>query len=192
MYRTQANMICARFFIVFCLSFVCLKANGQRTMRYQNTLTAQLSAPYAENPDIGGCIGYGQYTLNGYWFTGVQSVGRRQPEGKYSFIQTQTLRLYGQYMHRLIADRKRIFNLYCGGGPFIGYEFYDPFKRLPSHIQKSSADSTFIYGISGSIEAEIFIMKKLAIVICANVPLTFGSETSWLRGNSTAGVRINL
>lgn len=178
--------------VAFWFLFATTEANCQRTMRYQNALTVQLSVPYAENPDIGGAISYGQYTLNGYWTAGILSVGRRQPEGKYNLMQTQTLRLYGQYMYRLISNRKRSINLYSGGGPFIGYEFYDPFKRLPAHIQKSTADNAFIYGINGSIEAEIFIMRKLAIVLSANMPLTFGSESAWFRGNTTAGLRINL
>lgn len=192
MYRTQINAVTAALFVVFVSLFASSEAKAQRTMRYQNILTGQLSVPYAKNPDIGGVLSYGQYTLNGYWSAGIKSIGRTQPEGKYNLLQTQTLRLYGEYMHRLISDRKRIINLYCGGGPFIGYEFYDPFGRLPDHIQKSIEDNAFIYGIKGSIEIEIFLMKKIAFVLGANMPLTFGSESSWFRGNSTAGLRINL
>ena len=132
MYRTQINAVTAALFVVFVSVFASSEAKAQRTMRYQNILTGQLSVPYAKNPDIGGVLSYGQYTLNVYWSAGIQSIGRTQPEGKYNLLQTQTLRLYGEYMHRLISDRKRIINLYCGGGPFIGYEFYDPFGRLPT------------------------------------------------------------
>ena len=176
-------------FAMYALQF---DAHAQRTMRYQSFLTCNITTPYASNPDVGGHINYGQYTLDGYWVTGVYSIGRRQSQTEYTRIQTQTLRAYGQYMHRLVSDRKRIASLYAGAGAFIGYEFYDPFDKLPEHIDKNTEDNVFIYGVTGSMVLEIFILKKLALTLSANMPLTFGSESSWLRGNSSIGLRFNL
>ena len=68
MYRTQINAVTAALFVVFVSLFASSEAKAQRTMRYQNILTGQLSVPYAKNPDIGGVLSYGQYTLNGYLY----------------------------------------------------------------------------------------------------------------------------
>lgn len=192
MYYTHRRAAATAFVTVICLIAISQNAHAQRTMRYQDLLTAGVTFPFADNADVGGSFCYGQYTLDGFWTATVYSVGRRQPEGDYRRIQTQTIRLQGAYMHRLISDRKRIVSLYSGGGAFIGYEFYDPFKKLPDYIEKTIADNAFIYGICGSVEVEFFIMKQIALTISVNLPLTFGSESKWLRTNTIAGVRFNI
>lgn len=192
MCKSTQKVAIAAILIILGLCNTQNQMHGQRTMRYQSFLTGDITIPYAPNPDLGGLIGYGQYTLDGYWTAGIYSIGRKQSRNGYSRIQTQTLRAYGQYMHRLVNDRRRIASLYFGAGVFIGYEFYDPFLRLPQHIDKNTEDNAFIYGITGSLELEVFILKKMALTLSTNMPLTFGSESTWIRGYSSIGLRINL
>jgi hypothetical protein len=83
-------------------------------------------------------------------------------------------------------------NLYAGGNAFIGYEVYDPWDRLPANINTGLGTGAFIYGVRPRLEAEVFITKRLAIVISGSAPLTFGSVSSWLRGDAGVGLRVNI
>ena len=165
---------------------------AQRTMRYQNLITAETVVPYDMRPSLGGGVQYGQYTLGGYWKTGIYSVGRAPIQDKKNSLEIQTVRVCGEYMHRLFANRSRSISLYGGGGLFVGYEFYDPFKKRPEHLQTFTADNAFIYGLSVCAEAELFIARSIAITFSVNAPLTFGSQTRWIRGNSKVGIRFNI
>lgn len=103
-----------------------------------------------------------------------------------------TVRVEGGYMHRIAATRSRSFNLYTGGSAFIGYEIYDPVRRLPSNINTGLGEGAFVYGIRPSVEAEVFLTRTLAIIISGSAPLTFSSLSGWLRVNAGAGLRLNI
>lgn len=168
------------------------EATAQRTMRYQNLLTFEFVSPVDSRPKPGGVISYGQYTLDGLWRSDVSVRTREYPISTGGKLELITIGFEGDYMHRIFATRSRSISLYGGGGAFLGYEIYDPFGRLPQSIDIKIGDGAFVYGIKASMEAEIFIISRLAMVMGIDLPMTFSSAAHWLRTEGRIGLRINI
>lgn len=165
---------------------------AQRTMRDQNLLTISVQTPCTGARDFGASVSYGRYLLDSYWRTCVSAIPRGIQLSTGDRMDLLGIRAGADYMYRIAATRSRSFNLYGGGGAFIGYEIYDPFTRLAPNINTGLKDGAFIYGINASIEAEVFIARRIALTVACATPLTFGSVTRWIRINATAGIRINI
>lgn len=97
-----------------------------------------------------------------------------------------------EYMYRVAATRSRSVNLYVGGGVFLGWELYDPFKRLPSYIDTGFGNSTFIYGVSASIASEFFITRTVALTLESRMPVSISSKTEILKLHLKAGIKVNI
>lgn len=168
------------------------EASAQRTMRYQNLLTFELVSPVDSRPKPGGAISYGQYTLDGLWRSNASVRTREYPISSGGRLELMTIGFEGDYMHRILGTRSRSISLYGGGGAFLGYEIYDPFGRLPQSIDTGIGDGTFIYGIKAGMEAEIFIISRVAIVLGIDITMTFSSAAHWLRAEGRIGLRIDI
>jgi hypothetical protein len=141
---------------------------------------------------MGGGIEYAQYLIGGYWFVGAQAASHMiNTSGSYAMRYIDMLTC-GGYMHRLLGTRSRRLNLYCGGGAFLGYEFYDPMGELPSSISTGLAAGSFLYGICARAEAEFFISGRLAITAGFCAPLHFPSPVSIFRPDARIGLRYNI
>ena len=170
----------------------CHEAQAQRTMNDRNLLTGEYAAQFSSVKDFGINLSWGRYLLDGFWNVSASGVSSALQLSTGDRLGLFTLRAEGGYLHRIASTRSRGLNLYAGGNAFIGYEVYDPWDRLPANINTGLGTGAFIYGIRPRLEAEVFITKRLAIVISGSAPLTFGSVSSWLRGDAGVGLRVNI
>ena len=169
-----------------------LGAAAQRTMKGQHAIGARVSASVTDFSDLGLCLNYSQYLLNAYWFAGTSAADNDIRTDKGVLMEYVDCYLGGGYMHRLASTRSRSISLYAGGGAFIGYEFYDPRKDLPANIETNLPTGTFLYGLSPMIEAEFFIIKRLALTLGGCFHLTFSSPLVILRPQLRLGVRFDI
>lgn len=167
-------------------------AHAQRTMSGQDMITLYGYTPMTGSKDLGGELSWGRYMLDFYWKVkaDAESSSHRLKTGH--TMNACTVTLGSSYMHRLACTRSRSVSLYTGGGIFIGYEIYDPSKKLPKYINTGLPAGNFLYGINANIEGEFFILKTLALVVYAELPVNFSSPLSKVRYRAGAGIRINL
>ena len=184
--------VCRLFTALILLFSLSFSTYAQRTMNRQNHLAAEVVFPYDFSFASGGEISWGQYMLSSYWkaWTGLY------PD-KLVLKSTHSLEylpIVGgcDYMYRLVSTRSRSVNLYCGGGVFLGYEIYDPFKKIPSYIDTQFPEGTFIYGINANLESEIFISRSVAFLIGLKMPVVIPSKGEVVRLRIKTGIRINI
>ena len=166
--------------------------SAQRTMKGQLHIGAHASLSADPRIPIGGELSFGSYLLDSY-MTGWINV---TPD----FITLPTTHQLGyipinvgaEYMYRVAATRSRSVNLYVGGGVFLGWELYDPFKRLPSYIDTGFGNGTFIYGVSASIASEFFITRTVALTLESRMPVSISSKTEILKLHLKAGIKVNI
>lgn len=168
------------------------EASAQRTMSSQELLTAHYTYPFSGRGDFGLDVSFGKYLLASYWNAGILGNLYSQKVNNENSMQYAHLAAYGEWLYRVIGTRSRSINLYVGGGAFLGYEAYDPFKKLPSYINTGLGSGAFLYGIHAKAEAEFFIAKKLAVVLSGRFPINFSSPLSNLNVNLMAGLRLNI
>ena len=179
-------------FVIFLSFWGCNECKAQRTMIDRNLLTAEYAMQFSSVRDFGINLSWGRYLLDGFWEVSVSGISTGMPLSTGDRMKLFTIRTEGGYLHRIASTRSRGLNLYAGGTAFIGYEVYDPWSTLPQNVNTGLGSGAFIYGIRPRLEAEIFISKRIAIIICGSAPLTFGSVSSWLRGDAGVGLRVNI
>ena len=177
------------------LAIVCANASAQRTSSGELEATVSFTAaPYS----IGAEVSVGTYLLYTYAEGGVTLMNRKVRAG--SGYDTSFLRLegYGAWMWRFFGTYSRRFNAYIGGDLFLGWEWLDPFDRLPS-IQSRElssegySDGVFIYGLSPRLNLEFFVFPTVALVAGTRVPFTFNSQSSGIVGlEFSVGARLNF
>lgn len=157
--------------------------NGQSSIRLDALCT---------DSSFGAEAFYCQYTLSGYWETGLS--------GKYYNRQTSAgVKLGGlhccaaaDYMFRLVGSRNRAVSLYGGGGAFLGYEVIDPFGIFPTHYHSNLHSGYFLYGIQAKLSAELFVSKTCAFTLNGNIPFNFSSPMGWFHFDGGIGVKFML
>jgi hypothetical protein len=79
-----------------------------------------------------------------------------------------------------------------GGGVFLGWEIYDPFKRVPSYIDTGFGKGNFIYGVAPALESEFFITRTVALTLGTRMPVSISSKTEILKLHLKAGIRVDI
>lgn len=179
-------------------------ASAQRTMSGQPSL--RVSALY-NGQSAGAEAFFEQYTLSGYWQAGVQgnlyrvglvaadgNGGRNTsgPDGNGLQMDYAHVLAQGGYLFRLTGTRSRSLSLYAGGGVLAGAEVLDPWRALPGNVDLSRERYAFVYGAYGSAVLEWFFGRKVAVLLQAGAPLTFGSAVTVVRWNVGLGLKWNL
>ena len=168
-------------------------ASAQRTMEGQLFVSAEGHISALNLANAGGGLNMGQYLLNGLWSCSINSSFNTIGIGSGHKLDYVDFYAQGGYMYRIISNRSRSLNFYGGGGAFIGYEVYDPMKRVPSHLATNLPEGgTFIYGIEPRIEFEAFIARKVAFTLGFSTPINFSSSLTKVRPKGTLGIRLNL
>ena len=167
-------------------------AHAQRTMSGQDMITLYGFTPFTGPSDLGGELCWGRYMLNSYWKVKADLETSSHSLRTGHTMSSCDISIGGSYMYRLACTRSRSLNLYAGGGAFIGYEFYDPSKRLPEHIDTRLPVGNFLYGVNAVSEVEFFFLRTVALVVYAELPVNFSSPLSKVRYRAGAGIRINL
>lgn len=169
-----------------------LEASAQRTMRGESLLSAEVHYPFSKPYWLGADLTYGEYLLNSYWKAGVSVTEYSHPlEGNISMGYLHAT-AYGEWLYRLVGTRSRFFNMYGGGGAFLGYEAVDAFSLLPAEMKEPFGSGFFLYGVSVSLETEVFFSKRVAFILGGRLPLNFSSQFGWFHCQVGAGLRLNI
>ena len=167
-------------------------ASAQRTMKGQYHLAAE--AAFAADPRVpaGAEISFGAYLLDSYvigWINVTPDYVTLPTSHQLEYIP---INVGADYMYRVAATRARSVNLYVGGGVYLGWELYDPFRKVPSYIDTGFGSGTFIYGVAPALDSEFFITRRLALTLGARMPVSISSKTEILKLHLKAGIRINI
>ena len=169
------------------------KAHAQRTSEGSSAVTLSFTGAVVA-PGLGLSADYTGYLLFGYWRAGINNTYRAfraiddvtgESRGN---VWWSDLTVGGDFMYRLYSGRARVFNVYAGGGVFLGIETIDPFGKAPEGISTGyGAKNTFIYGVSVGVEGEWFFLSRLV----PNLALSFGVRTP-VKIASQIGEHFNL
>ena len=178
--------------LVFMTGLGSYRAAAQRTMNHQNVITMEAASSCYSFKDVGFQLSFGQYGLTWYWKAWLNA-------SPYSLeISTGDRMTYGQvlaggdFMYRLVSDRRRIVSLYAGGGAFLGIEGYNLWHRLPSYIETDFPKARFLYGLDASLELETFISRTVALVLSGDMPITISSLVRPFHFQLRLGIRVAL
>jgi hypothetical protein len=167
-------------------------ASAQRTMKGQLHIGAQASLSADPRVPIGGELSFGSYLLDSHisgWINVTPDYISLPTGHQLRYIP---INVGVDYMYRVAATRARSVNLYVGGGVFLGWELYDPFKRVPSYIDTGFGKGNFIYGVAPALESEFFITRTVALTLAAKMPVSISSKTEILKLHLKAGLRVNI
>ena len=167
-------------------------ASAQRTMKGQLHVGAQASLSADPRLPAGGELSFGSYLLDSYiagWINVTPDFISLATGHQLGYIP---INVGADYMYRAAATRARSVNLYVGGGVFLGWELYDPFKRVPSYIDTGFGKGNFIYGVAPALESEFFITRTVALTLGARMPVSISSKTEILKLHLKAGFRVNI
>ena len=166
--------------------------SAQRTMKGQYHIAAEGVVGADSGVPLGGELSFGVYLLDSYmkgWIDVTSDSIFLPTSHRLGYIP---INVGADYMHRVAATRSRIVNLYIGGGIFLGWEFYDPRKRVPAYINTGLPDGAFIYGVTPAIDSEFFITRTIALTLWSRSPISISSKTEILKLHLKAGIRINI
>lgn len=169
-----------------------LEATAQRTMHGESLLSAEVHYPFSKPYWLGADLSYGQYLLTSYWKAGVSATEYSHQIDEKTPMGYLHVAAYGEWMYRLVGTRSRFFNMYGGGGAFLGYEGVDAFGLLPSEVKSDFGSGYFLYGVSVSLELEVFFSRRVALVLGGRLPLNFSSQFGWFHSQVGAGLRVNI
>ena len=191
------TMVCKRS-AALCLSILLLsavavtEARAQRTMRGESLVTAGVHYPFSNPYWMGVDLSYGRYLLGSFWRAGAvvtEYTHMLAPEIPMSYVHAAA---YGDWVYRLWGTRSRVFSVYTGAGVFLGYEAADPWSLIPDSYKEGVPQGTFLYGVRFSLEMEIFLSRRVAVVLGGKVPLNFSSGFGYFHYDVGAGVRLNI
>ena len=167
-------------------------ASAQRTMKGQLHVGAQASLSADPQLPAGGELSFGSYLLDSYiagWINVTPDFISLATGHQLGYIP---INVGADYMYRVAATRARSVNLYVGGGVFLGWEIYDPLRRLPSYIDTGLGKGTFIYGVAPSVSSEFFIARTVALTLEARMPVSISSKAEILKLHLKAGIKVNI
>lgn len=181
---------------IVCVAFVAAaslgEASAQRTMRSQGHLSIESVSAVNYNTWPGGRISYGTYLLSSMWQAGLECdhFGANLSSGH--MLDYLDVNLFAGWQKRLAATRSRNLCLYAGGGATLGYEFMDPWRTIPPHVDIGVAKDTFIYGVYAKTEMEFFPVKKVALILSATASANIPSKIRWYHFTTSLGIRIDI
>lgn len=167
-------------------------ASAQRTMKGQLHVGAQASLSADPRLPAGGELSFGSYLLDSYiagWINVTPDFISLATGHQLGYFP---INVGADYMYRVAATRARSVNLYVGGGVFLGWEIYDPLRRLPSYIDTGLGKGTFIYGVAPSVASEFFIARTVALTLEARMPVSISSKAEILKLHLKAGIKVNI
>ena len=175
------------FILSAALFWCCNQASAQRTMPGRSTVA--IMGGWNGSSVRAGAF-FGQYTLNGYWEAGLVGDEHMIPMSVGGKLHCDDVVVSGEYQFRMAAARSRVFNLYGGGGVFLGAELVDPMRRLPDYLSLPVPSVSFQWGIYAKMVAELYLGRRLAVTASASVPLTPGNKFRVL--GYTVGIGLKM
>ena len=185
---------CIRSVLIACIVLFSSSqvVSAQRTMKGQLHIGANASISADPRIPVGGEFSCGSYLLDSYiagWINVTPDFITLPTGHQLGYVP---INVGADYMYRVAATRARSVNLYVGGGVFLGWELYDPFKRVPSYIDTGFGKGNFIYGVAPALESEFFITRTVAVTLGARMPVSISSKTEILKLHLKAGLRVDI
>jgi hypothetical protein len=185
---------CIRSVLIACIVLFSSSqaVSAQRTMKGQLHIGANASISADPRIPVGGEFSCGSYLLDSYiagWINVTPDFITLPTGHQLGYVP---INVGADYMYRVAATRARSVNLYVGGGVFLGWELYDPFRKLPSYIDTGFGNGAFIYGVSASIASEFFITRTVALTLESRMPVSISSKTEILKLHLKAGIKVNI
>lgn len=172
---------------LFCSSVV---VYGQRTMPGQFFFGVNCSYTFTEGMSYGAELQVGQYMKKSYWDLAVVASNRTCATSLGQRMDLSHLYVRGGAKYRLFSTSGRSFCFYAGGGAFVGMEFYDMFLRLPSNYVTGLSEYAFLYGLYAGLDMEMYIARKIALVLSGSMPVNFSSPGAKFNFEAGVGVRF--
>lgn len=178
-----------------------LSASAQRTSSGKAFVGIHQYASGYAVPSGGLSLEGGQYLLHSYWKAGVRAVDWNQKvaevldeEGNPVMFDHILWSLSGSWMYRLFGSYGRRFNVYVGAGACLGLNHYEVFRKLPEELSAEFPKVEFIYGAEPALEIEVFPLRRTAVVLGVQSPITLASslKTDLWHLSASIGIRINL
>ena len=184
------NRKTAHIFLILLTSLLyCTTASAQRTMSGQPSLRVSL---LYNGLSVSAGAFYEQYTLTGFWQTGVQGNLYKTKLSTGDALDYIHALAQGGYLFRLTGTRSRSLSLYAGGGAQVGIEVLDVWRRLPYYLDLGKSRYAFIYGLYGTAVLEWFVSPRWAVILQSGAPVTFGSAVGAFHWNAGIGLKWNL
>ncbi len=195
----QRLLFAVSLYIFFAFLFA-NEASAQRTAVDRGFISISQVTSISSLPSGGMEIEGGRYLLNSLWSVGAMAIDRNQrvsisngtsEEDYYDHLMWA---IHGGWKYRFIHSYSRAFNLYIGARAYLGANHYEVFKSLPAELDGGFPTAEFIYGVQPELECEIFMGSRLALLLSAQIPVTFSAYYSpvLLFPAASFGLRLNL
>lgn len=110
------------------------------------------------------------------WFTGAEYLTKYFPYKNKKYPVTQ-LTAEGGYLYSFLSDKGRNVFLSAGGSVLAGYETVNWNQKLLSDGATITDRDSFLGGVAGLIELEIFFTDKIVFLVDIKERVLFGGET---------------
>ena len=168
-------------------------------------------------PSAGLDLNYGGYRSASYWRTGVRLADwnhRIDTGGDVSAVTSSSASdgadkaasangpmfdhvqasVYGGWRWRLVSTYSRVFSIYAGADAFVGINKLQVLRKLDEEMTVPAPDEEFAYGTVPEIEMELFLGRRVALLLGVQCPVTLGTslQTDTWNLTGTVGLRFNL
>lgn len=166
-------------------------------------------------PSGGIDLNFGGYQRASYWRVGVRAADwnhridtgeqffggvteedgdilpAEEKEPMFDHVQAS---VYGGWRWRFVSSYTRAFNVYAGADAFVGVNKLQVLRKLDEEMKIACPDEEFAYGVVPEVEAELFLGRRVALLLGVQCPITLGTslQTDTWNLTGTLGVRINL
>lgn len=195
-----------------------LSCRAQRTASGSKFISIEPMVTAYCVPSFGADLNFGGYQRASYWRVGVRAAdwnhridtgeellggsGVTEDDGDilpsdvsdepmFDHVQAS---VYGGWRWRLISTYSRVFNVYAGADAFVGVNKLQVLKKLDEEMKIACPDEEFAYGCVPEIEMELFLGRRVALLLGVQCPITLGTslQTDTWNLTGTLGLRFNL
>jgi hypothetical protein len=175
-------------FIIIVLGIAVGDVSAQRYLPGMRGL--QLASGIALRDGFHTSIAFSQYTKGANrWIFGLEYLEKRHPYKDTKIPQSQFTAEGGYYL-KFLSDRRKTFFLSLGASALAGYETVNwGDKLLFDGATVANADN-FLYGGALTLEAEIYLSDRLALIANARQRLLIGSSVRKLNTQFGLGIKV--
>ncbi len=193
------------------------RADAQRTAYGSKFISIEPMVTAYCVPSGGADLNFGGYQRAAYWRVGVRVAdwnhridtgedlfggGVTEDDGDtlpsdvadepmFDHVQAS---VYGGWRWRFISSYSRAFNVYAGADAFVGLNKLQVLRKLDEEMKIACPDEEFAYGVVPEVEMEIFLGRRVALLLGVQCPITLGTslQTDTWNLTGTLGLRFNL
>ena len=191
-------------------------ADAQRTAYGSKFISIEPMVTAYCVPSGGADLNFGGYQRASYWRVGVRvadwnhridtgeellngdvteddgdNLPAVEDEPMFDHVQAS---VYGGWRWRFISSYTRAFNVYAGADAFVGLNKLQVLRKLDEEMKIACPGEEFAYGVVPEVEMEIFLGRRVALLLGVQCPITLGTslQTDTWNLTGTLGLRFNL